>query len=75
MNPKHLIPTLLLALLLPQGTKAQELFNEITYSPKATVFQLNAPVKPTLRLYEAGRGGKAYKKISLVGGLLLTNTP
>lgn len=65
MNPKHLIPTLLLALLLPQGTKAQELFNEITYSPKATVFQLNAPIKPTLRLYEAGRGGKAYKKIKM----------
>ena len=65
MNPKHLIPPLLLALLLPQATKAQELFNEITYSPKATVFQLNAPVKPTLRLYEAGRGGKAYKKIKM----------
>ena len=37
----------------------------MSYSPSETTFRLNAPSKPTLRLYEAGRGGKAYKKVKL----------
>ena len=47
----------------PQATGL--LFNEMTYTHSKTIFRLNAPSKPTLRLYDAGRGGKAYKKIKM----------
>lgn len=45
--------------------QAQSVFNEVSYSPKQTTFKLNAPKKPTLRIYEAGRGGKVEKKIKM----------
>ena len=45
--------------------QAQNVFNEVSYSPKQTTFKLNAPKKPTLRIYEAGRGGKVEKKIKM----------
>ena len=45
--------------------QAQSVFNEVSYSPKQTTFKLNAPKKPTLRIYEAGRGGNAIKKIKM----------
>ena len=45
--------------------QAQSIFNEVSYSPKQTTFKLNAPKKPTLRIYEAGRGGKVEKKIKM----------
>ncbi|GAB6982762.1 type I pullulanase [Prevotella dentasini] len=65
MNIRHYMAAVITALLLPQNATAQEQFNEVSYSPKATVFRLNAPSKPTLRLYEAGQGGKACKKVRL----------
>ncbi|MCR5078207.1 MAG: type I pullulanase [Prevotella sp.] len=65
MKTRYYMAAALSALLLSQNVSAQERFNEMSYSPKATVFKLNAPSKPTLRLYETGRGGKAYKKIKL----------
>lgn len=65
MKKKHNIAAAILALLLSQNIVAQKTFNEVSYSPKATTFRLNAPSKPTLRLYDAGRGGKAYKKIKM----------
>ena len=40
----------------PQATGL--LFNEMAYTHSKTIFRLNAPSKPTLRLYDAGRGGK-----------------
>ena len=52
-------------LLSSQPLKAQETFREMQYSPKSTVFTLNAPSRPTLRLYRAGRGGKQYKKMKM----------
>ena len=45
--------------------QAQNVFNEVSYSPRQTTFKLNAPKKPTLRIYEAGRGGNAIKKIKM----------
>lgn len=52
-------------LLSTQPLMAQEVFKEMQYSPKSTVFTLNAPTCPTLRLYRMGRGGKHYKKIKM----------
>ena len=52
-------------LLSSQPLKAQETFREMQYSPQSTVFTLNAPSRPTLRLYRAGRGGKQYKKMKM----------
>lgn len=65
MNIKQLVAIATFALIIVHNAMAQETFNEVSYSPKATVFKLNAPTKPTLRLYDAGLGGKAYKKVKL----------
>lgn len=65
MNIKQLVATATLALIIAHNAMAQETFNEVSYSPKSTTFKLNAPEKPTLRLYDAGLGGKAYKKVKL----------
>lgn len=45
--------------------QAQNVFNEVNYTPKQTTFKLNAPKKPTIRLYAVGRGGKAEKKVKM----------
>ena len=65
MKLKYNIAASVAAFILSQSVAAQQRFNEMTYSPNETTFRLNAPNKPTLRLYESGRGGKAYKKIKL----------
>ena len=65
MNIKQLVAIATFALIIVHNAMAQETFDEVSYSPKATVFKLNAPTKPTLRLYDAGLGGKAYKKVKL----------
>lgn len=65
MNIKQLVAIATFALIIVHNAMAQETFDEVSYSPKATVFKLNAPAKPTLRLYDAGLGGKAYKKVKL----------
>lgn len=65
MKIRYHFAAALAACLLSQSTYAQQRFNEMMYSPKETTFRLNAPTKPTLRLYENGRGGKAYKKVKL----------
>lgn len=51
--------------LSAQPVMSQETFNEMQYSPSGTVFKLNSPERPTLRLYRTGRGGKAFKKIKM----------
>ena len=66
MNIKQHMAVSFFAFIFAQRVGAQQTFNEMSYSPKATVFKLNAPAKPTLRLYDAGLGGKAYKKVTLV---------
>ena len=65
MKLKYNLAASVAAFILSQNVAAQQQFNEMSYSPSETTFRLNAPSKPTLRLYEAGRGGKAYKKVKL----------
>lgn len=65
MKIRHYIIAFFTALLCSQNASAQQKFNEVSYSPSETTFRLIAPSKPTLRLYDAGTGGKAYKKIKM----------
>lgn len=65
MKIKYYLAASIAALMLSQGAAAQERFDEVSYTPSATTFRLNAPSKPVLRLYEEGLGGKAYKKLKL----------
>ncbi len=65
MKLKYSIITLMATFLFTLTAQAQSVFNEVSYSPKQTTFKLNAPKKPTLRIYEAGRGGKVEKKIKM----------
>mgnify|MGYP003356775193 FL=1 len=65
MKIKHYIVAFFTALLCSQNASAQQKFNEVSYSPSETTFRLIAPNKPTLRLDDAGTGGKAYKKIKM----------
>jgi len=63
-------PFLLVALLLLSGlATAQNVFNEMAYTPDATTFRLFAPCssKPVVRLYATGeaRGEKPLKTISM----------
>ena len=63
-------PFLLVALLLLSGlATAQNVFNEMAYTPSATTFRLFAPCssKPVVRLYATGeaRGEKPLKTISM----------
>ena len=65
MKSKYSIITLMATFLFTLTAQAQNVFNEVSYSPKQTTFKLNAPKKPTLRIYEEGRGGKVEKKIKM----------
>ena len=65
MKSKYSIITLMVTFLFTLTAQAQNVFNEVSYSPKQTTFKLNAPKKSTLRIYEAGRGGKVEKKIKM----------
>lgn len=65
MKLKYGIITLMATFLFTLTAQAQNVFNEVSYSPRQTTFKLNAPKKPILRIYEAGRGGNAIKKIKM----------
>lgn len=65
MKLKYGIITLMATFLFTLTAQAQNVFNEVSYSPRQTTFKLNAPKKPTLRIYETGRGGNAIKKIKM----------
>ena len=65
MKIKYYLAASIAAFMLSQGAAAQEKFDELSYTPSATTFRLNAPSKPVLRLYDEGLGGKAYKKLKL----------
>ena len=65
MKIRYYLAASIAALMLSQGAAAQEKFDEVSYTPSATTFRLNAPSKPVLRLYDEGLGGKAYKKVKL----------
>lgn len=56
------------ALTMAMTVSAQQTFNEVEYSPKATTFKLFAPIdsrKVVVRLYDAGIGGKAKKNVRM----------
>lgn len=48
------IASILLLNALP--ARSQTTFNEVEYSPRQTVFKLNAPKQPKLTLYKSGQG-------------------
>ena len=54
-----------LAAAMIQTVRAQDVFNEMSYSPKQTVFKLNAPIRPVVRLYNDGMKGKAVKTLKM----------
>ena len=65
MKLSAIILSTLLATALPQAISAQGIFNEMLYAKDKTVFTLNSPDKPTLRLYDNGTDGKAIKAIRM----------
>lgn len=65
MKLKTFFMTALAALSFQSSVHAVEAFDEMTYTPEQTVFKLNAPVRPVLRLYNAGTGGKLVKTVKL----------
>ncbi len=48
-----------------ERASAQNLFDEMVYSPQQTIFHLNAPTKPTVRIYADGEGGTPVKTIKM----------
>lgn len=65
MKLSTIILSTLLATALPQAISAQGIFNEMLFAKDKTVFTLNSPDKPTLRLYDNGTDGKAIKAIKM----------
>lgn len=46
-------------------THAQNIFNEVDYTAARTVFTLNAPTQPTLRIYASNEAKKASKTLKM----------
>ena len=65
MKLSNITLSTLLATALPQTISAQGIFNEMLFAKDKTVFTLNSPDKPTLRLYDNGTDGKAIKAIRM----------
>lgn len=65
MKLSTIILSTLLATALPKAISAQGIFNEMLFAKDKTVFTLNSPDKPTLRLYDNGTDGKAIKTIRM----------
>ena len=55
----------LLVILILQMAQAQRLFNELFLQSHQTIFTLNAPQQPTLRLYADGEGGKPLQQYKM----------
>ena len=64
MHIKRYFVTLLVTLIL-QMAQAQRLFNELFLQPHQTIFTLNAPQQPILRLYADGEGGKPLQQYKM----------
>lgn len=65
MTIKHLMLATLATSLYTASLNAQTTFGEMLYSKDKTVFTLNAPTVPTVRLYKDGQGGKAVKTVRM----------
>ena len=61
---KRYFVTLLVTLIL-QMVQAQRLFNELFLQPHQTIFTLNAPQQPILRLYADGEGSKPLQQYKM----------
>lgn len=64
MNRKILLSALIAGMTCQQSM-AQGKFDEMTYSETQTVFRLNAPSKPKVRIYREGQGGKPIKTVAM----------
>ena len=64
MHIKRYFVTLLVTLIL-QMTQAQRLFNELFLQPHQSIFTLNAPQQPILRLYADAEGGKPLQQYKM----------
>lgn len=64
MHIKRYFVTLLVTFIL-QMAQAQRLFNELFLQPHQTIFTLNAPQQPILRLYADGEGGKPLQQYKM----------
>ncbi len=64
MHIKRYFVTLSVTLIL-QMVQAQRLFNELFLQPHQTIFTLNAPQQPILRLYADGEGGKPLQQYKM----------
>lgn len=65
MNTKSILATAILALLSLHTSIAQDMFNEMSYSKEKTVFKVNAPEQPVLRIYDNAVAGKASKTVKM----------
>lgn len=55
MKKKYMLPAFLAA-MITVGANAQGRFDEMTYDKTKTVFRLNAPSLPKVRIYKNGQG-------------------
>ena len=51
--------------LITPVVHAQGRFNEMVYDKTQTVFHLNAPAMPKVRIYQNGQGGKPIKTVKM----------
>lgn len=54
-----------LAAMITVGANAQGRFDEMTYDKTQTVFRLNAPSLPKVRIYKNGQGGRPVKTVKM----------
>ena len=64
MNGKYILSALMVTLITPV-VHAQGRFNEMVYDKTQTVFHLNAPAMPKVRIYQNGQGGKPIKTVKM----------
>ena len=64
MKKKYMLPAFLAA-MITVGANAQGRFDEMTYDKTKTVFRLNAPSLPKVRIYKNGQGGRPVKTVKM----------
>lgn len=64
MKVRYLL-TVIFAAMMTWNAKAQGRFNEMEYGKTQTVFHLNAPSMPKVRIYKDAQGGKPIKTVKM----------
>lgn len=64
MKKKYMLSAFL-ATMITVGANAQGRFDEMTYDKTKTVFRLNAPSLPKVRIYKNGQGGRPVKTVKM----------